>query len=188
MVASRRFVVALVLVFCIHTTWQLLRVWLPMFLQKGRGYSESAALFFNSFYFLATDIGCIAAGATSLWLARRGLTPHAAKCRVYLACSLLTLAVVVVAGWSDTESSWNSLTPSDAGLADILRSAGFLFFAFAGYARIATLGEEVVDVDLIALLLRPPGEGPLLHRRGELREPDDLRHVSPRLSRRSRPS
>jgi basic amino acid/polyamine antiporter, APA family len=27
----------------------------------------------------------------------------------------------------------------------ILQSAGFLFFAFAGYARIATLGEEVVD-------------------------------------------
>jgi APA family basic amino acid/polyamine antiporter len=27
----------------------------------------------------------------------------------------------------------------------LLRAAGFLFFAFAGYARIATLGEEVVD-------------------------------------------
>jgi APA family basic amino acid/polyamine antiporter len=27
----------------------------------------------------------------------------------------------------------------------VLESAGFLFFAFAGYARVATLGEEVVD-------------------------------------------
>jgi len=27
----------------------------------------------------------------------------------------------------------------------ILQAAGFLFFAFAGYARIATLGEEVID-------------------------------------------
>src|SRR5262249_40309877 len=27
----------------------------------------------------------------------------------------------------------------------ILQSAGFLFFAFAGYARLATLGEEVID-------------------------------------------
>jgi ACS family hexuronate transporter-like MFS transporter len=74
-----------------------------MFLQKGRGYSESDALFFNSFYFVATDIGCLAAGAASLWLARRGLTPHAAKCRVYLACSLLTALSVLVAalpkGW-----------------------------------------------------------------------------------------
>src|SRR6185503_6912116 len=74
-VCSRRFAVALVIIFCIHTTWQLLRVWLPMFLQKGRGYSESYALYFNSAYFVATDIGCIAAGAVSLWLARRGLTP-----------------------------------------------------------------------------------------------------------------
>lgn len=102
-VLSRRFAVALVLVFCIHTTWQLLRVWLPMFLQKGRGYSESEALYFNSLFFVATDIGCIAAGAVSLWLARRGLTPHAAKCRVYLACSLLTALSVLVAvlphGW-----------------------------------------------------------------------------------------
>jgi ACS family hexuronate transporter-like MFS transporter len=96
-IASRRFAVTLILLFCIHTTWQLLRVWLPMFLQRGRGYSESDALLFNSFYFVATDIGCIAAGAVSLWLARRGLTPHAAKCRVYLACSLLTALTVLVA-------------------------------------------------------------------------------------------
>src|SRR5262249_37078590 len=27
----------------------------------------------------------------------------------------------------------------------VLQGAGFLFFAFAGYARIATLGEEVID-------------------------------------------
>lgn len=31
----------------------------------------------------------------------------------------------------------------EAGWRDVLRSAGLLFFAFAGYARIATLGEEV---------------------------------------------
>ena len=102
-VAGRRFAVTMIVLFSIHTAWQLLRVWLPMFLQKGRGYSESAALFFNSVYFVATDIGCISAGAASLWLARRGFTPHAARCRVYLACSLLTALSVLVAalpqGW-----------------------------------------------------------------------------------------
>ena len=100
---SRRFVVALTLLFSIHTTWQLLRVWLPMFLQTGRGYSERDALLFNSVYFIATDIGCIGAGAISLWLARRGLSPHAAKSRVYLFCSVLTSLTVLVAilpkGW-----------------------------------------------------------------------------------------
>jgi len=94
---NRRFVVALALLFCIHTTWQLLRVWLPMFLQTGRGYSERDALLFNSVYFIATDIGCIGAGAISLWLARRGLSPHAAKSRVYLFCSVLTSLTVLVA-------------------------------------------------------------------------------------------
>lgn len=102
-VAGRRFAVTVIILFSIHTAWQLLRVWLPMFLQKGRGYSESAALLFNSVYFVATDIGCISAGAASLWLARRGFTPHAARCRVYLACSLLTALSVLVAalphGW-----------------------------------------------------------------------------------------
>ncbi|MEZ7124589.1 APC family permease [Nonomuraea sp. AD125B] len=34
---------------------------------------------------------------------------------------------------------------SDAGVGGVLEAAGLLFFAFAGYARIATLGEEVRD-------------------------------------------
>jgi ACS family hexuronate transporter-like MFS transporter len=96
-VFSRRFVATLIVIFCIQMTWQLLRVWLPMFLQLGRGYSEKDALLFNSVYFVATDIGCITAGAVSLWLARRGLSPHAAQCRVYLFCSLLTALTVLVA-------------------------------------------------------------------------------------------
>jgi len=102
-VFSRRFVATLIVIACIQMTWQLLRVWLPMFLQLGRGYSEKDALLFNSVYFVATDIGCITAGAASLWLARRGLSPHSAQCRVYLFCSLLTALTVLVAalphGW-----------------------------------------------------------------------------------------
>jgi APA family basic amino acid/polyamine antiporter len=74
-----------------------------------------------------------------------GLERTAFVTRWLLACSLLALAAVVVAGWSSNGTSLANLTPLDAGLPDILRSAGFLFFAFAGYARIATLGEEVVD-------------------------------------------
>ena len=74
-----------------------------------------------------------------------GLERTAFVTRWLLACSLLALAAVVVAGWSSDGTTLHNLTPLDAGLPDILRSAGFLFFAFAGYARIATLGEEVVD-------------------------------------------
>ena len=100
---DRRFWVLLTVVFCIHTTWQLFRVWLPMFLQQGRGYTESQTQYFISVYYAATDVGCLSAGGIALWLCRRGLTPHAAKCRVFLACSLLTATSALVAllphGW-----------------------------------------------------------------------------------------
>ena len=74
-----------------------------------------------------------------------GLTRTVAVTRILLVVSLTTLAAVVVAGWSSPEADLGRLTPIDGGPFDIVRSAGFLFFAFAGYARIATLGEEVRD-------------------------------------------
>ena len=74
-----------------------------------------------------------------------GLSRTVAVTRVLLAVSVTALVVVVAAGWSSADATLDRLTPVDAGWFDILRSAGFLFFAFAGYARIATLGEEVRD-------------------------------------------
>ncbi len=62
-----------------------------------------------------------------------------------LAVAVLALATVVVAGWSSPDASLDRLTPIDASVPGILRAGGFLFFAFAGYARVATLGEEVRD-------------------------------------------
>jgi len=66
--------------------------------------------------------------------------------RILIAAVLATLGVVIVAnvaggaadpaqlsGWADPDGGWHG----------ILQSAGLLFFAFAGYARIATMGEEV---------------------------------------------
>jgi basic amino acid/polyamine antiporter, APA family len=56
------------------------------------------------------------------------------------------LALVVGAVWrggvADSGRLWPLVNATAYG---VLQSAGFLFFAFAGYARIATLGEEVVD-------------------------------------------
>jgi basic amino acid/polyamine antiporter, APA family len=74
-----------------------------------------------------------------------GLTRTVAVTRVLLVVSLGALATVVAAGWSSGEADLGRLAPIDAGPGDVLRSAGFMFFAFAGYARIATLGEEVRD-------------------------------------------
>jgi basic amino acid/polyamine antiporter, APA family len=73
-----------------------------------------------------------------------GVTRTALLTRVLVSLVLVTLVVATVAcfhGGSSSElSGWTSPTN---GLYGVLQSAGLLFFAFAGYARIATLGEEV---------------------------------------------
>ena len=74
-----------------------------------------------------------------------GLSRTVAVTRVLLVVSLTALTLVVISGWSSDGADLDRITPIDGSLSDILQSAGFLFFAFAGYARIATLGEEVKD-------------------------------------------
>lgn len=100
---SRRFAVLLVVVFSINTLWHIFRAWLPMFLELGRGYTREQALGFNSLYYVATDVGCIAAGLGSIWLTRRGASVHRARVLVFSACALLTssgVAILVLpAGW-----------------------------------------------------------------------------------------
>jgi len=66
--------------------------------------------------------------------------------RAIVAVVLAALAVVVVGALAGGQASTDDLGPLVAGgWSGILESGGLLFFAFAGYARIATLGEEVVD-------------------------------------------
>jgi ACS family hexuronate transporter-like MFS transporter len=84
---------------CINTTWQILRAWMPKFLQEGRGYAESHALAFNSVWFIATDVGCIAAGVLALTLARRA-PAHIARTQVFAACGVLC-ALCVAVPWLD---------------------------------------------------------------------------------------
>lgn len=88
-VFSRRMLVIFAVIACINTTWQILRAWLPKFLQEGRGWTESHALYFNSAWFVATDIGCLGAGALAVWLARRGMPVTRARILVFAACGLL---------------------------------------------------------------------------------------------------
>lgn len=103
LLGDRRFWALAVMVVSINTSWQLVRAWLPKFLQEGRGYSEVEALYFNSTYFIFTDIGCIAAGLATVWLVRRGIQVHASRVVVYFVCSLLaamtTVAALLPHGW-----------------------------------------------------------------------------------------
>ncbi|MFE6052929.1 APC family permease [Kitasatospora sp. NPDC056446] len=75
-----------------------------------------------------------------------GVQKAARLTRAVVAAVLGVLAAVVtvcLTGEAADTSRWTVGT--DAGIHGILQAAGLLFFAFAGYARIATLGEEVRD-------------------------------------------
>ncbi|WP_396454123.1 APC family permease [Actinomadura sp.] len=88
----------------------------------------------------------VAAVAGLTALNYRGVTKTALATRVLVATSLTVLAAVVAGIAAGGGASTANLTGSGIGGAyGILQSAGLLFFAFAGYARIATLGEEVRD-------------------------------------------
>ncbi|GGN10028.1 APA family basic amino acid/polyamine antiporter [Actinoplanes campanulatus] len=91
----------------------------------------------------AFAVACVAGMAA---LNYRGVTRTALMTRVLVAASLTALAVVVggiaVGGQATVTNlgDWRH-----AGAYGVLQSAGLLFFAFAGFARIATMGEEVRD-------------------------------------------
>ncbi|WP_371851874.1 APC family permease [Nocardia flavorosea] len=89
----------------------------------------------------------VAAGAVVALTAvnYRGVQKSALLTRVIVAIVLAVLAAVVVAAalGGGAGPGPGSRTGFSAG--GVLQAAGLLFFAFAGYARIATLGEEVRD-------------------------------------------
>lgn len=79
----------------------------------------------------------------------RGISRTARLARVLVTVSVAALLVVVAAivtsGNADASRIGSLSSLGTGGLHGVLQSAGLLFFAFAGYARIATLGEEVRD-------------------------------------------
>ncbi|MFE6159504.1 APC family permease [Streptomyces sp. NPDC056486] len=75
-----------------------------------------------------------------------GIQKSAWLTRAIVAVVLAVLAAVVVAGLTSSAADPARLDVGpDASFGGVLQAAGLLFFAFAGYARIATLGEEVRD-------------------------------------------
>jgi len=75
----------------------------------------------------------------------RGVTRTAAVARIIVLAVLLVIGIVLVAGATGGSHSAASELAilGQSGWYGTLQAAGLLFFAFAGYARIATLGEEV---------------------------------------------
>nr|WP_269449970.1 APC family permease [Auraticoccus cholistanensis] len=83
-------------------------------------------------------------------LSYHGIQKTAWLTRLVVVLTLLTLALVVSAALLAAPARPGALALfpdgfSAADLHGVLQASGLLFFAFAGYARIATLGEEVRD-------------------------------------------
>jgi basic amino acid/polyamine antiporter, APA family len=74
-----------------------------------------------------------------------GVGKTAAATRVIVVVVLAVLAAAVAGMLLGGTADPANLTATGAGPLSVLQAAGLLFFAFAGYARLATLGEEVAD-------------------------------------------
>jgi APA family basic amino acid/polyamine antiporter len=91
----------------------------------------------------------VAAVVACMLLNLAGVHRSALVTRAIVASVVAMLAAVVAVCVFGQRAAVDNLALSPgtdgAGIGQILQAAGFLFFAFAGYARIATLGEEVRD-------------------------------------------
>lgn len=114
----------------------------------GKSASCAAAALAVGAYVYPPAQRVVAAGAVVLVVALNlgGIGKTVGATRVLVAFLLAVLGVVVAAGFTAGPP------PSPGGVPlpgltpyGVLGAAGLLFFAFAGYARIATLGEEVRD-------------------------------------------
>jgi basic amino acid/polyamine antiporter, APA family len=96
----------------------------------------------------AQRVVAVAAVVALTALNYRGIAKTATLARILVACTLVALTAVVIGiavGGVRLSNLWGAGAWSSATWYGVLQSAGLLFFAFAGYARIATMGEEVRD-------------------------------------------
>ena len=124
---SRQFVMCLIVVVTINVCWHQFRVWMPKFLEVGRGFSKTTTLDINTWFNVMTDIGCISAGLTTAALHRGGVSVFSARYRVFTVCSLL-VSVGALIPW----------LPAGPGLIAVLMTVGLgalglfpCFYAFS---------------------------------------------------------
>ncbi|SEO75691.1 APC family permease [Amycolatopsis saalfeldensis] len=114
----------------------------------GKTASCAAMALTAGFYLWPSGAHAVGAGAVVALTAVNyfGIRKSAWLTRVIVAVVLAVLAAVVVACLTSPAADVARFGPGDGVSAGgVLQAAGLLFFAFAGYARVATLGEEVRD-------------------------------------------
>ncbi|MEU4191251.1 APC family permease [Kribbella sp. NPDC026611] len=110
------------------------------------GKTASCAAMALTFATYVTDVGwlrrviALVAVIALATVNYRGVTRTARLTKVLVTCTLAVLALILVLLFAAHPQHHQLAEASAYG---VLQSAGLLFFAFAGYARIATMGEEV---------------------------------------------
>ena len=120
-----------------------------MFLASKLAAGGTVALGFGAYFaaiFPAVSPRTAAVGAAALLTVANlfGIKKAGRLNTAIVSVTLLTLIYFVVAGIPSFDTG-NLMPFAPAGIAGIAESAALLFFAYTGYARIATLGEEVSD-------------------------------------------
>ena len=114
----------------------------------GKTASCAAAALIVGFYAWPAQAHAIAVVAVLALTALNftGIQKSALATRIIVAVVLAALAAIAVIALTAPGTDFGRLDiGADASARGVLQGAGLLFFAFAGYARIATLGEEVRD-------------------------------------------
>ncbi len=130
---------------CLGAFWGYLAGW--AFLVGKVASCAAMALTFSS-YVAAEWARPVAVGAVLALTTVNcfGIQKSALLTRVIVFVVLATLLAVTAAVLSGGQVEASRLTTSGAWQpGGVLQAAGLWFFAFAGYARLATLGEEVID-------------------------------------------
>ena len=96
---------------------------------------------------LAARLAGVAAVVVLTGVAMAGVTRTAQATMAILVPVVAVLALTTAAGLALGDRGAGDVAGGlgDAPMAGVLMGAGVLFFAFAGYARVATMGEEVID-------------------------------------------
>jgi ACS family hexuronate transporter-like MFS transporter len=90
LVFVRRYLALVVVVISINLTWHFFRAWLPKMLQEFHQYEASAVRYFTAAYYIATDVGCLAAGVLVRILTSRGRSVQFSRMAAFATCALLT--------------------------------------------------------------------------------------------------
>jgi ACS family hexuronate transporter-like MFS transporter len=93
----RRFLALLLVVVAINLCWHFYRAWMPKMLREQLSYERATVNYFTAAFYIATDVGCLLAGAVARTLASRGFSVHGARVTTFFACSLLTALSAIAA-------------------------------------------------------------------------------------------